>query len=188
MRFNETPLKSAFTIELEPTGDERGFFSRLFCVKEFAQHGIDPTVVQANDSRSALKGTLRGLHYQLAPMEETKLVRCIEGSIFDVIIDLRPSSETFKQWFGAELSASNRRMMFVPKGFAHGFITLADNSEVIYLVSQYYSKELERGLRWNDPAFNIQWPIAPTVVSERDNNHPDFDPSFHLNLSLTGDR
>lgn len=189
MKFNETPLQGAFTIDLQPFGDERGFFSRLFCAKEFAEHGIDPTVVQANDSRSALKGTLRGLHYQLAPMEETKLVRCINGSVFDVIVDIRPSSPTFKQWFGAELSATNRRMMFVPKGFAHGFLTLTDDAEVIYLVSQYYSKELERGLRWNDPAFNIHWPITPIVVSERDSSHPDFDPAYHLNTTqITGAR
>lgn len=174
MKFNKTPLGGAYTIDLEPRGDDRGFFSRLFCSEEFAQHGIESDVIQANDSFSAHKGTLRGLHYQLAPKEETKLVRCISGTIYDVIVDLRPDSPTFKQWFGAELSAENRRMMFVPRGFAHGFLTLTDNTEVIYLVSESYSKELERGLRWNDPAFNIAWPIAPTVISERDSNHPNF--------------
>ncbi len=185
MIFHKTPLKDAFTIDLQPTGDERGFFSRLFCAKEFTQHGLESCVFQANDSHSAYKGTLRGLHYQLSPMEETKLVRCINGSIFDVIVDLRPNSPTFKQWFGAELSATNRRMLFVPRGFAHGFMTLTDDTEVLYFVSQYYSKELERGLRWDDPAFNIQWPMAPTVISERDRTHPDFTPAHHLLVGIS---
>jgi dTDP-4-dehydrorhamnose 3,5-epimerase len=172
MKFTETPLKGAYLIDLNKLEDERGFFSRLYCTKEFEAHGLNPNVVQVNNSHSVLKGTLRGLHYQLAPKEETKLVRCIKGSIYDVIVDMRKDSPTFGQSFGTELSEENRQMMYVPNGFAHGFLTLKDNSELIYLVSEFYSKELERGLRWDDPALNIQWPFKPVVVSERDEQHP----------------
>jgi len=179
MRFVSTPLQGAFLIDLEKREDERGFFARLFCEKEFAQHGLDSNFVQANNSFSKDKGTLRGLHYQLPPMQETKLVRCIKGSFYDVILDMRPDSKTFGKSFGAELSEDNRRMMYVPKGFAHGFLTLTENSEVVYLVSQYYSKELERGIRWNDPAFTIAWPTKPLVISERDQTHPDYSKTGH---------
>ena len=180
MRFTETPLKGAYLIELEKKGDERGFFARMFCSVEFSQHDLEPKFLQANNSHSALKGTLRGLHYQLSPMEEVKLVRCIKGSFYDVLVDLRPNSSTFLKSFGALLSAENRTMMYVPKGCAHGFLTMEDDSEVIYLVSQFYSQKLERGLRWNDPALKIAWPEKPIVVSERDQNHPDFCPKHHL--------
>lgn len=174
MIITPAPLKGAFLIDLEKRSDERGFFARLFCAEEFAKHGLDTRFVQANNSASVHKGTLRGMHYQLSPKAETKLVRCIKGSLYDVILDLREDSETFGKSFGAVLSADNRRMMYVPKGFAHGFLTLEDDSEVLYLVSEFYSKELERGVRWNDPSFNIRWPEPPVVVSERDNAHPNF--------------
>lgn len=174
MLFKKTPLPGSYLIELEKRGDERGFFARLFCAQEFAQHDLETRFLQANNSLSVQKGTLRGLHYQLEPMAETKLVRCVRGSLYDVILDIRPSSPTFGQSFGAELSEENRHMMYVPKGFAHGFLTLTDNAEILYFVSQSYSKELERGIRWNDPNFKIAWPSIPKVISERDQNHPDF--------------
>jgi len=141
---------------------------------EFEQHGLNATVVQCNLSFSERRGTVRGLHYQVAPRAECKLVRCVRGSIFDVIVDLRPSSPTRLQWVAVNLSADNRSALFVPEGFAHGFQTLKDRSEVLYQVSEFYSPEYERGLRWNDPAFAINWPIAATIISERDQNHPDF--------------
>ncbi|EFB40590.1 MULTISPECIES: dTDP-4-dehydrorhamnose 3,5-epimerase [Parachlamydia] len=183
MEFISTPLKDAFLIDLNKLGDERGFFARLFCQKEFTQQGLEPAVVQVNNSYSVEKGTLRGLHYQLPPFEETKLVRCIQGSLYDVIVDLRVDSPTFKKSFGAVLSAENRLMMYVPKGFAHGFMTLQPNSEIMYFVSQFYSKECERGVRWDDPTFSIEWPVKPSLISERDKMHPNFDPSYHLNLA-----
>jgi dTDP-4-dehydrorhamnose 3,5-epimerase len=174
MKFNSTPLKGSFLIDLDKREDERGFFARLFCSEEFDKQGLEAQFVHVNNSLSKEKGTLRGLHYQLDPMAEVKVVRCIQGSFYDVIIDLRPESHTFGKSFGALLSAENRRMMYVPKGFAHGFLTLEDNSEVFYLVSQFYSKEKERGIRWNDPYFNIDWPMQPQVISERDQMHADF--------------
>lgn len=161
MIFNETPLKGAYTIELEKRGDERGFFARFFCVNEYDKMGLDRNVVQINNSLSAQKGTLRGMHYQLAPKAETKVVRCIRGALWDCILDLREGSPTFGQWYAEELTAENRRMMYVPKGFAHGFMTLADDSEVLYLVTEFYSPELERGVRWDDPEFAIKWPGVP---------------------------
>ena len=180
MLFHPTPIKDAYLIELEKRGDERGFFARFFCTEEFAKKGVESQFVQVNNSFSKEKGTLRGLHYQLSPHEETKIVRCIRGSFYDVILDLRPHSPTFGQSFGAVLSSENRLMMYVPKGFAHGFLTLEPDSEVLYLVSTTYSKEKERGIRWNDPKFDIQWPAAPVVLSERDAIHPNFDPKYHL--------
>lgn len=183
MQFMQTPLKGAFLIDLDKRSDERGFFARLFCRDEFAKHGLETEFLQANNSLSVEKGTLRGLHYQLAPMEEVKLVRCVQGSFYDVILDLRPDSKTFGQYFGEILSQENRRMMYVPKGFAHGFLTIEPNAEVLYMVSQSYSKELERGIRWDDPHFNIQWPASPKVISERDRSHPDFNPNHHLNAN-----
>lgn len=181
MRYTPTPLKGSYLIELEKREDSRGFFARLFCKEEFAKHGLESDFVQANNSLSKDKGTLRGLHYQLPPMQETKLVRCIKGSLYDVIVDLRPDSQTFGRWFAETLSEDNRLMMYVPRGFAHGFLTLTGDAEILYLVSQPYSKELERGIRWNDPRFAIQWPGEPRVISDRDQSHPDFDPEYHLN-------
>ncbi len=180
MIFTETPLKGAYVIELKKMGDDRGFFARFFCKNEFADHGLNNEIVQINNSLSADKGTLRGMHYQLVPKAEDKVVRCINGSLYDVIIDIREDSDTFKQWFGIELSAENRKMLFVPKGFAHGFLTLKENTEAFYLVTEFYGPEYERGIRWNDPEFNIQWPIEPCIISEKDQKHPDFDPDYHL--------
>ncbi len=179
MKYIETPLEGAWLIELEKRGDDRGFFARVFCQKEFEGHGLASTFVQVNNSLSGPKGTLRGMHYQLAPRAETKLVRCIQGAFWDVILDLRPDSHTFGQWYGAELTASNRRMMYVPKGFAHGFITLTDDAESFYLVDEFYSPEHERGVRWNDPKFSIEWPIEPRIISDKDRNHPDFSSEWH---------
>jgi dTDP-4-dehydrorhamnose 3,5-epimerase len=180
MQFTPTPLAGAYLIDLEKRGDDRGFFARAFCEQEFAAHQLVSHFVQVNNSLSAFKGTLRGMHYQLAPKAETKLVRCIRGALWDAILDLRPESPTFGQHFGAELSAENRRMMYVPKGFAHGFITLQDDTEAFYFVDEFYSPEQERGLRWNDPRFAIKWPAEPVVLSDKDRGHKDFDPAWHL--------
>ena len=179
MMFNPTPLAGACTIELEKRGDDRGFFARLFCEREFAQAGLETHFVQINNSLSAKRGTLRGLHYQLPPAGEVKVVRCVRGALWDVILDLRAGSPTFGKWFGAELSAENRRMMYVPRGFAHGFVTLADDTEAVYLVSAFYSPENERGVRFDDPAHAIAWPIGPEEISEKDRNWPDLNAAFH---------
>lgn len=175
MLYRETGLKDAYLIDLEKRGDERGFFARFFCAEEFAKMGLKSQFVQVNNSLSAQKGTLRGIHYQLAPKAEVKVVRCIQGALWDLIVDLRPDSPTFKKWFGAELTAENRRMMYVPEGFGHAFLTLEDNTEALYLVSEYYSPQHERGLRFDDPAFNIQWPGKPVVISDKDLKHPLFE-------------
>lgn len=180
MKFIETPLKGAYLIELEKRGDDRGFFARFFCINEFDRAGLRRDVVQINNSISRDKGTLRGLHYQLAPKAEDKIVRCIRGSLLDVIVDLRPESPTFLQHFQVELSAENRTSLFVPKGFAHGFITLEDNTEAFYLVTEFYAPDRERGLRYNDPKLGIKWPMAPVVISDKDNKWPDFNPDIHL--------
>jgi dTDP-4-dehydrorhamnose 3,5-epimerase len=182
MIFNETSLAGVYLIDLEKRGDERGFFARAFCEREFAGHGFATRIVQANNSLSAQKGTLRGMHYQLSPKAETKFIRCIRGALHDVVIDIRSDSTTFGHSYGADLTAKNRRMMYVPKGFAHGFITLADDTEAFYLVDEFYSPECERGIRWNDPKFGIQWPAQPVVISEKDQNYRDFDPAWHLTV------
>ncbi len=174
MRFIDTPLAGACVVELEPFEDDRGFFARAWCRKEFEAHGLEPEVVQANLSYNRSAGTLRGMHYQVAPYEETKLVRCIRGALYDVIVDLRPESPTYKQWYGVELTADNRRALFVPRGFAHGFLTLADETEAFYQVSEYYAPGAERGLRYDDPAFGIRWPGPVKVISEKDASWPDF--------------
>lgn len=180
MRFAETPLPGAYVIEPEPRVDERGFFARVFCTDELARHGLEPHVAQINDSLSREAGTLRGLHYQLPPAAETKLVRCIQGAVWDVILDLRRESATFGRWFGIELTAENRTMLYVPRGFAHGFVTLVPDTEIVYVVSHPYAPEYERGIRWNDPAFSIDWPVEPVVISEKDRSLPDFDAAYHL--------
>jgi dTDP-4-dehydrorhamnose 3,5-epimerase len=180
MLFSETPLKGAHVIELEKRGDERGFFARMFCEEEFATHGLATRLVQANNSAAARRGTLRGCHYQLPPKAETKLVRCIRGALYDVIIDVRRDSPTFGDHFGVELTAENRKMLYVPKGFAHAFLTLEDATEAIYLVDEFYAPDHERGIRWNDPKFGIDWPIDPVVISDKDRNFPDFDTTYHL--------
>lgn len=182
MIFKETPLKGAYVIELEEKCDDRGFFARAFCVNEFEQLGLDNRILQINYSLSTRRGTMRGMHYQLSPMAETKIVRCVSGSVFDAIIDLRRESPTFKKWFGETLSADNRKAIYVPNGFAHGILTLEDGAGLFYLSTQFYSKEHERGIRWNDPAFDIDWPIEPAIVSEKDSSLPDFDEEYHLGL------
>jgi len=180
MKFTITPLAGAYLIDLEKRGDDRGFFARAFCENEFAELGLVRHFCQVNNSLSGQRGTLRGMHYQLPPKAETKIVRCIRGALFDMILDLRRDSPTFGQSFSAELSAENRRMMYVPKGFAHGFLTLADDTEAFYFVDEFYAPEHERCVRYNDPKFSLPWPRAPSVISEKDKNQADFDPTWHL--------
>ena len=188
MKFIPTPLMGAYLIEIEPTADDRGFFARLFCEQEFSRAGLEAHFCQLNNSFSAKKGTLRGLHYQLAPSSEVKLVRCVAGAIYDVIVDLRPDSPTFRNWFGATLTAKNRSWLYVPRGFAHGFLTLEDDVETFYLVSAFYAPHAERGLRFNDPWLAIAWPSDPIEVSPKDNAWPLFDPEFHGIERLRGVR
>jgi len=180
MKFTETPLKGAYVIELEKRGDDRGFFARFFCEREYQAHGLNHHIVQINNSLSKVKGTLRGMHYQLAPKAEDKVIRCLRGALFDAIIDLRPGSPTFLKHFTIELTAENRTMLYVPKGFAHGFLTLTEDTESFYLVTEFYSPEKERGVRYNDPKFGIRWPMEPAVISDKDRNQPDFNPAIHL--------
>lgn len=179
MKFEPTPLAGAFLISLDKRGDDRGFFARAFCRNEFEEAGLASGFVQINNSLTAKAGTLRGMHYQLPPMAEVKVVRCIRGSLWDCIVDLRPGSPTYRQWFGAELSAENRLMMYVPQGFAHGFVTLGDDAETLYLASQFYSPEMERGIRWSDPAIAIAWPREPLESSAKDANWPLLEEPYH---------
>ena len=179
MIFKETPLKGAYLIEPELHADERGFFARTFCGEEFKEHGLNPRIVQCSVSYNRARGTLRGMHYQTAPYEETKLVRCIKGAIYDVLIDLRPDSPTFARWAAFELSATSLRMIYVPEQFAHGFQTLEDDTEILYQMSELHAPEYARGIRWNDPAFGIHWPTADRIISIRDNSYPDcVNPNF----------
>jgi dTDP-4-dehydrorhamnose 3,5-epimerase len=179
LKFTPLPLKGACLVDLEKRGDERGFFARFFCEKEFAEHGLNSRFLQINTSTSSRGGTLRGMHYQLPPSAEAKVVRCIRGALFDVILDLRPRSATFGEWYGARLDAENRTMMYVPEGFAHGFVTLEPDTEVLYLVTAAYSPDRERGVRWDDPRFRVEWPVPPTEISVKDKAWPDYDPAFH---------
>lgn len=174
MIFKETKLKGAYVIEINPLEDERGFFARSFCAKEFKEHGLNQNIAQCNISYNGKKGTLRGMHYQAAPHEEAKLVRCTMGAIYDVIIDLRPDSATFKKWIGVELTKENRRMLYVPEGFAHGFQTLEDHTEVLYQMSEFHHPEWARGVRWNDPTFGIFWPVNVEIISIGDQQYLDF--------------
>ncbi|MEM6348159.1 MAG: dTDP-4-dehydrorhamnose 3,5-epimerase [Bacteroidota bacterium] len=174
MIFTETKLKGAFIVDIKGFQDDRGLFSRVYCQREFEEHGLNAKVVNTNVSRSVYKGTLRGMHFQRQPMAECKLVRCTNGALYDVIIDLRPGSPTYKEWIGVELNEDNYRMLFVPEGFAHGFQTLVDQTEATYQVSQFYAPDHEGGVRWNDPTFGIEWPLEPTVMSDKDKNWPDF--------------
>ena len=175
MIFTPTPLAGALIITPEKIVDERGFFARIFCRREFEARGLNPNLVQCNISFNKKKGTLRGMHYQLAPHAEVKLVRCTAGAIYDVIIDLRSESITYKQWYAAELTAENHKMLYVPEGFAHGYETLTDNTEVTYQVSEFYSPESERGIRWNDQAFSIVWPVPVSEISDKDAAHQDWE-------------
>ncbi len=176
MIFQELRLQGAFVIELEPHQDERGFFARSFCCAEFAKHGLATSVNQCGVSFNAKRGTLRGLHYQAEPRAEEKLVRCSRGAVYDVIVDLRPDSPTLRQWASVELSAENHRMLYVPRGFAHGFQTLVDQTELHYQISVAFQPEASRGLRWDDPALAIEWPdVSQRIISERDRNLPFFE-------------
>lgn len=176
MIFTETELKGAFVIEPERREDERGFFARAWDQQEFEARGLNPRLVQSNISFNKKKGTLRGMHYQVPPYEEAKLVRCTKGSIYDAIVDLRSHSPSFKQWLGVELTEDNHRMLYVPEGFAHGYLTLEDDTEVLYQVSEFHAPEFARGVRWDDPAFGISWPADVRVILERDRQFPDFAP------------
>lgn len=175
MIINNLPLDGAFIIDLKKIKDERGFFSRYWCKNLFLENKLDNNISQINTSFSRKMGTLRGLHFQSPPKAETKIVRCIKGSIWDVIVDIRKNSKTYGDWYGTELNDNNRRMLYIPKGFAHGFISLQDKTEIIYLVSEFYSHEHEKALRWNDSFHKINWPMNPKVISEKDLNIPDWD-------------
>jgi len=180
MIFTETKLPGVYLIDLERLEDERGFFARAWCRREFQEHALDPDLVQCNISYNQHSGTLRGMHYQLPPHAETKLVRCIGGALYDVIVDLRSGSPTFLQWIGVELTADNRTMLYVPKGFAHGFLTLAPNTEVFYQMSSYYAPDSTGGVRCNDPLLRIEWPAAVNVISSRDESYPSCDPTWFV--------
>jgi dTDP-4-dehydrorhamnose 3,5-epimerase len=175
MIFNETRLAGTFEIHIDPKADERGFFARSWCRQEFENHKLNSNLAQCNISFNARRGTLRGMHYQVSPHAEVKVVRCTRGSIYDVLVDLRPESPSFKRWVGVVLTAEKRNMVYVPEGFAHGFLTLEDNTEVFYQMSEFYNAESARGLRWNDPAFLISWPEKVEVISERDRNYANFE-------------
>ena len=177
MRFTKIPIAGAFVVDLEPVTDERGFFARSFCRREFAAQSLNPELVQCNVSLNRRRGTLRGMHWQMAPHEEAKLVRCIRGSLHDVIVDLRHGSPTFRQHTAVQLTAENRHMLYVPEGCAHGFLTLEDDTEVLYQMSAPYAPESARGVRYDDPAFGIRWPAEVTVISERDRSYPDWSPA-----------
>jgi dTDP-4-dehydrorhamnose 3,5-epimerase len=174
MKFTPTKIAGAYLIEIKPIIDERGFFARSFCADEFHQNGLNSNFVQCNVSFTAQQGTIRGMHYQVAPDTETKLVRCTKGAIYDVILDLRPESPTFKQWVAAELTADNNQMFYIPAGCAHGLQTLVDNTEVFYQMAGKYNADSARGLRWNDQAFGIEMPLAVSFINQRDNSYSDF--------------
>jgi dTDP-4-dehydrorhamnose 3,5-epimerase len=174
MIFVETLLAGVFEIHIEPKSDERGFFARTWCQQEFQANGLDAHLTQCNLSQNARKGTLRGMHFQSDPHAETKLVRCSKGAIFDVALDLRPQSKTYRQWVGVNLTADKRNALYIPKGCAHGFLSLEDDTEVFYQMSDLYHPDSARGVRWNDPAFGILWPAKIEVISARDANYPDF--------------
>jgi dTDP-4-dehydrorhamnose 3,5-epimerase len=175
MTFLETKLGGVFEVDLELNSDERGFFARSWCEREFANQGLDSKLVQCNISQNRRKNTLRGIHYQETPFAETKLVRCTAGAVYDVVLDLRRESPSFKQWFGVALSAENRKAIYIPEGCGHGFLTLTDDAEIMYQMSEFYHPEAARGVRWNDPSFQIQWPGNVAVISERDRTYPDFE-------------
>lgn len=175
MKFSKTKIAGVFEIEIEPFLDDRGFFARTWCRKEFEAQGLDPKLVQCSVSFNTRKGTLRGIHYQEAPYAEAKLIRCVRGSVFDVVVDLRSSSPTFKQWVAVVLNSEKHNMVFVPQGCAHGFLTLENETEVFYQMSEFYDAESARGIRWNDPAFRIAWPDKVEVISKRDRTYPNYE-------------
>jgi dTDP-4-dehydrorhamnose 3,5-epimerase len=175
MIFKETKLPGVFEIHIEPRADERGFFARTWCQDEYQTRGLNPRLVQCSISYNARRATLRGLHYQAAPFAETKVVRCTRGAIYDVVVDLRPQSPTFKDWISLVLTDENRQMIYIPEGCAHGFLTLENHAEISYQMSEVYHAESARGVRWNDPAFRIKWPEKVQVISERDRNYSNFE-------------
>jgi dTDP-4-dehydrorhamnose 3,5-epimerase len=175
VKFEETKISGVFEIQLDPRPDERGFFARTWCKEEFRDQGLSASLVQCSVSLSTRKGTLRGMHYQAAPFPETKVVRCTQGAIYDVVLDLRPQSVTFKDWIAVLLTAENRNMVYVPAGCAHGFLTLKDETEVFYQMSEFYNPESARGVRWDDAAFRIVWPEKVEVISDRDRTYPNFE-------------
>lgn len=175
MTFTKGTLPGTYIIDPDRKEDSRGFFARVFCQREFAEHGLAQNMVQTNVSFNARRGTLRGMHYQAEPHQEVKLVRCTSGALYDVIVDVRPESETYGQWMGVELTADTHRMLYVPEGFAHGFVTLTDDTEALYQVSAFYTPGAERGLRYNDPAIGIDWPVDVTVISDKDLSWPTFE-------------
>lgn len=174
MKFQKTNLPGPVEIHLQPHVDERGLFARVWCQKEFESQGLNPRMVQCNISYNEQKGTLRGMHYQVEPFGEAKVVRCTAGAIYDVVIDLRAQSPSYRRWLGVVLSAKDRNMLYIPEGFAHGFLTLEDHTEIFYQMSEFYHPEAARGVRWDDPAFQIRWPGEIEVISERDRTYPDF--------------
>jgi dTDP-4-dehydrorhamnose 3,5-epimerase len=176
MFFSPAPLDGVFVIEMQKFEDERGYFARSWCSKEFAEHHLEANLVQCSVSFNRTAGTLRGMHFQIPPHGETKLVRCTRGALFDVALDLRPHSPTFLKWFGVELTVDNGKMLYIPKGFAHGFQTLADETDVLYQMADFYIPDAARGVRWNDPLFGIKWPRTTTVISQRDREYPDSAP------------
>lgn len=178
MNFTQTPLKGSYIVSINPIGDSRGWFARTYCKNEFSNIGHNKEWVQINHSFTSLKGTIRGLHFQQKPFTEIKLLRCISGSVFDVIVDLRKDSPTFLKWFGVELSAENKKMLYIPEGFAHGFQTLENNTELIYHHSEFYNAEAEAGLMFDDIVLNIQWPLEIAEISERDKKHPLLNSTF----------
>lgn len=175
MKFLKTPLSGLYLVEFETLPDDRGFFARSFCVNEFQMLGLETAVVQCNISFNEKAGTLRGLHFQAPPHEEAKLIRCARGAIYDVAVDIRSDSPTYLNWYAVDLTSDNRRMMFIPRGFAHGFQTLEDSTEVFYLMSEFYHPESSRGLRWDDPALAIAWPLGNSILSEKDRAYPLLD-------------
>lgn len=174
MKYAGTPIDGTFLVDLEPVEDHRGFFARTFCEDEFLRRGLEPHFAQSSIAFSARRGTLRGMHYQREPHAEVKLIRCTRGGVYDVVIDLRPGSRTFRQWFAAELTAANRRMLYIPRGLAHGYLTLEDETEISYQMSSPYHPDAAAGVRWDDPAFAVHWPFEPAVIAERDRTYPDF--------------
>jgi dTDP-4-dehydrorhamnose 3,5-epimerase len=176
MKLTRLPLGGAHLVELEPVADERGFFARTWCAEQFRSYGLNPNVVQCSISFNRRRGTLRGVHYQVEPHAEAKLVRCTAGVIYDVILDLRPPSVTYLKWLAVELTAANRKMLYIPEGLAHGFQTLTDNTEVSYQISVDHHPEAARGVRWDDPIFGIEWPVRDPIISQRDRSFPDHKP------------
>ncbi len=175
MRYVATPLNQVWIVEIEPVEDDRGFFARTWCTREFAEHGLNPQLLQCNLSWNRRKGTVRGMHFQRPPHEEAKLVRCTRGAIYDVVVDLRPASPSFRAWFALELSAAGRQLVYVPEGCAHGFQTLEDDCEVFYQMTAVHVPAAADGVRWNDPAFGVRWPLPVTLISDKDAGYVDFD-------------